>query len=178
MVGVGVGTGVGVFVGADVGVGVAGGAGATAGVAVEVGLGTVLANGAGVSASEGCPSEDWKSEHPVRNMASIAPTTSRLIMDFDISVLPWCEMKYHAPIGPYASTAKDVVQDATPNNSPTPRPRKTPRATERFFRRMTALIIAPTPKYTAIRNVMSSKVAMYSKPKFRSAADSSMSDTK
>ena len=64
-----------------------------AGVAVEVGLGTVLANGAGVSASEGCPSEDWKSEHPVRSMASIAPATGRLIMDFDISVLPWCEMK-------------------------------------------------------------------------------------
>ena len=91
--GVGVGTGVGVCAGADVGVGVAVGAGATAGVAVEVGLGTVLANGAGVSASEGCPSEDWKSEHPVRSMASIAPATGRLIMDFDISVLPWCEMK-------------------------------------------------------------------------------------
>ena len=87
MVGVGVGSGVGVCVGADVGVGVAVGAGATAGVAVEVGLGTVLANGAGVSASEGCPSEDWKSEHPVRSMASIAPATGRLIMDFDIIAL-------------------------------------------------------------------------------------------
>ena len=75
--GAAVGSGVGVSVGANVGAGV--GSGVTPGCAVTVGLGTALANGVGLGASE----------HPVSSMArSIAPAPSSPgAMDFDIITL-------------------------------------------------------------------------------------------
>ena len=79
-VGSGVGVSVGVTVGVAVGVsvGVFVGSGATVGSVVDVGLGTVLTDGVGLGSSE----------HPTRSMAkSATPTTSRLMMDFDISAL-------------------------------------------------------------------------------------------
>ena len=77
MVEAGVGSGVGVFAGAMVEAGV--GSGVTPGCAVTVGLGTALADGVGLGASE----------HPVSSMArSIAPApTKPSAMDFDIITL-------------------------------------------------------------------------------------------
>ncbi len=74
-------------------VGVSAGAGATAGVLAKVGLGAVPADRVGASAPEGCPSEDWKSEHPAKSTASITPATG-LVTDLGISAPFLCGTLY------------------------------------------------------------------------------------